>query len=126
MLTIDELIKASPVVLLTGNNREHRTKLALHAARRLAGLFPDGVLYADLRREDPHAFASRFLAALAKKQVLVVLDDVAAEVQVRAFLPQGDQHSRVLMTSANWLGALPGIRRFSARSPLRAPVQPPR
>lgn len=125
MLTVDDLIKAAPVVLLTGRDAELRTKLALHAADRLAGLFPDGVLYANLRREDPRAFADRFRAALARKRVLVVLDDVAAEVQVRAFLPLAAQHARVLLTSATWLGALPGIRRFSVRTPLRAPALSP-
>lgn len=102
-----------PGVVITGPGGVGKTALAVHAAHRLRGAYPDGQLYAGLGRggEQPTAGAvlSRFLHALgvppggvprgldersalfrdllADRRVLVVLDGVTDEAQLRPLLP---------------------------------------
>lgn len=127
---------ASRPVLLVGRGGVGKTALALTAAHRSAGAFPDGQLHADLGGRDPatpHVVAGRLLRALgvdggdlpedtderlalyrttlAGKRVLLVLDDAGSEAQVRPLLP-GEPTCRVLVTSRRRLGALVGALRL--------------
>ncbi len=138
---------AAQVRVLVGPGGIGKTSVALAVAQRLDKAFPDGQLYADLRGThdtpaDPHAVLARLLrtlsagpgdqalpddldervamyrSALAGRRVLIVLDDVAAEEQVRPLLP-GSATCRVLVTSRRRLGALLGATRWSV--PVLAP-----
>jgi DNA-binding SARP family transcriptional activator len=135
----DDADDAGPVRVLVGPGGVGKTTLALAAAHRLAGSFPDGQLYADLRGThdppaDPHTVLGRLLrtlgvdgpglpddrdervgmyrSLLARRRMLVVLDDAAGEEQVRPLLP-ATSGSRALVTSRRQLGALVGAARWS-------------
>ena len=111
-----------------------KTALAVHAAHRLAGGFPDGQLFLPLHAHTPgqrpvepvDALASLLLSAgvgaqqippglqaraarwrdyLAGKKVLLLLDDAAGHEQVTPLLP-GTAGSLVLVTSRRHLTAL--------------------
>ena len=111
-----------------------KTTLAVHAAHRLAGRFPDGQIFLPLHGHTPgqrpvdpaDALASLLLAAgisaqaipagldaragcwrdfLAGKKVLLVLDDAAGHEQVGPLLP-GTAGCLVLITSRRRLAAL--------------------
>ncbi|SFA89655.1 DNA-binding transcriptional activator of the SARP family [Amycolatopsis marina] len=111
-----------------------KTTLAVHVAHRIASRFPDGQLYADLRGASadpvrPADVLSRFLFALgisstgipesldervalfrsclAGRRVLVLLDNVAGEEQVRPLLP-GGSGTAVLLTGRVRLVGLEG------------------
>ncbi|MEU8203190.1 BTAD domain-containing putative transcriptional regulator [Streptosporangium sp. NPDC049046] len=111
-----------------------KTTLAVHVAHRIAGRFPDGQLYADLRGASadparPEDVLSRFLFALgisatgipesleervafyrsclAGRRILILLDDVAGEEQVRPLLP-GAPGTAVLLTGCVRLVGLEG------------------
>jgi DNA-binding SARP family transcriptional activator len=132
---------AAPVVV-TGLAGAGKTALAVHAAHRVAGRFPDGQLFADLRAhaqappQDSDAVLARFLRALglpadalpadpddrtgayrsllADRRVLVVLDGAARPEQVRRLLP-GAPGCAVLVTSRCDLAGLavsPGSHRI--------------
>jgi transcriptional regulator with XRE-family HTH domain len=119
--------------LVTGGPGTGRTALAVHVAHRLRDRFPDGQLFADLDQPDGtpmpvDAVLGRLLrslgvtdpppgrderaaavrAELAARRVLVVLDNVAAEAQVRPLLTDGAA-SALLLTSRRTLVALPGL-----------------
>jgi len=111
-----------------------KTTLAVHAAHRLAGQFPDGQIFLPLHAHTPgqrpvdpaDALASLLRAAgisaqaipaglddrarcwrdyLAGKKVLLVLDDATGHEQVRPLLP-GTAGSLILITSRRRLTAL--------------------
>ncbi|MEO3805643.1 BTAD domain-containing putative transcriptional regulator [Nonomuraea sp. B1E8] len=111
-----------------------KTTLAVHVAHRIAGRFPDGQLYADLRGASadparPEDVLSRFLFALgisatgipesleervalyrtclAGRRTLILLDNVAGEEQVRPLLP-GAPGTAVLLTGRVRLVGLEG------------------
>ncbi|MFB4279543.1 BTAD domain-containing putative transcriptional regulator [Nonomuraea sp. MTCD27] len=111
-----------------------KTTLAVHVAHRVADRFPDGQLYADLRGASadparPEDVLSRFLFALgvsptgipesleervalyrsclAGRRILILLDDVAREKQVRPLLP-GAPGTAVLLTGRVRLVGLEG------------------
>ncbi|MFF3444604.1 BTAD domain-containing putative transcriptional regulator [Streptosporangium sp. NPDC002721] len=111
-----------------------KTTLAVHVAHRIAGRFPDGQLYADLRGASadparPEDVLSRFLFALgisatgipesleervaffrsclAGRRILILLDNVAGEEQVRPLLP-GAPGTAVLLTGRVRLVGLEG------------------
>jgi tetratricopeptide (TPR) repeat protein/transcriptional regulator with XRE-family HTH domain len=111
-----------------------KTSLAVHWAHRVAGQFPDGQLYVNLRGFDPSgrvmdpadairgfldvlgvapeqipaspdAQAARYRSLLAGRRVLVVLDNARDAEQVRALLPASPA-ALVLVTSRNQLTGL--------------------
>jgi tetratricopeptide (TPR) repeat protein/transcriptional regulator with XRE-family HTH domain len=111
-----------------------KTTLAVHAAHRLAGAFPDGQFFLPLHAHTPgqrpvgpvDALASLLLTAgvltaqippglearaarwrdhVAGRKILLLLDDAATHEQVRALLP-GTAGSLVLVTSRRRLTAL--------------------
>ena len=111
-----------------------KTTLAVHVAHLVRDRFPDGQLYADLNGADPKASAPEevlggFLRALghldgeipageaeraalfrttmARRRMLVVLDNARDAAQVRALLP-GTPGSAVLITSRAMPAGLPG------------------
>ncbi len=118
-----------------------KTALAVHAAHRMLAQFPDGQLFADLRGysagqvpAEPAEILDMFLRRLgvdaaelpnsidersgllrdrlASKRVLMVLDNVATESQVRALLP-GTGPSLVVITSRGSLAGLEGVQRIA-------------
>ena len=122
------------VTAIGGTAGVGKTALAVHAAHRLLPQFPDGHLYADLRgytagqspaepgevlavflrrlgvpgEEMPDAVEERsglLRQLLASRRVLMVLDNAAAEAQVRPLLP-GAGSSLVLITSRSVLSGL--------------------
>ncbi|MCG5219188.1 AfsR/SARP family transcriptional regulator [Streptosporangium sp. KLBMP 9127] len=111
-----------------------KTTLAVHVAHRIADRFPDGQLYADLSGASadparPEDVLSRFLFALgnsatgipesleervafyrsclAGRRILILLDNVAGEEQVRPLLP-GAPGTAVLLTGRVRLVGLEG------------------
>ncbi|WP_244938547.1 AfsR/SARP family transcriptional regulator [Actinomadura madurae] len=111
-----------------------KTTLAVHVAHRIADRFPDGQLYVDLRGASadparPEDVLSRFLFALgfsatgipesleervalyrsrlAGRKILILLDNVAGEEQVRPLLP-GSPGTAVLLTGRVRLVGLEG------------------
>jgi transcriptional regulator with XRE-family HTH domain len=133
--TLTRVLTTGPaprLALVSGGPGVGRTALATHVAHRLRDRFPDGQVYADLDRSDgvpmsPEAVLGRVLrslgaadlpdcpdelaallrAELAARRVLVVLDNVATEAQVRPLLT-GSALSAVLVTSRRGLVTLPG------------------
>jgi DNA-binding SARP family transcriptional activator/tetratricopeptide (TPR) repeat protein len=121
-----------------------KTALAVHWARQVAGRFPDGQLYVNLRGYDqegaavtPEEVTGWFLAALgvpaaqipadgqarcglyrsvlAGRRVLIVLDNARDAAQVRPLLP-GDAGCLAVVTSRS---ALAGLATAEGAHPLR-------
>ncbi|WP_200308805.1 AfsR/SARP family transcriptional regulator [Streptomyces adelaidensis] len=125
--------EAMPVVVVSGAAGVGKSALAVQAAHRLAGEYPDGQLYAELHgfsepvppaevlgrllralgADPPEDTAERgdlFRSLVAGRRLLLVLDDANGEAQVRPLLP-GSATCGVLVTSRARLGGLVGARR---------------
>ncbi|WP_103342762.1 AfsR/SARP family transcriptional regulator [Amycolatopsis sp. CA-126428] len=125
---------APRIVVLSGTAGVGKTALALHWAHAVAGEFPDGQLYVNLRGFDPtgspvppadavrgflealavpddriprspDAQVGLYRTLLANRRVLVVLDNAGDAGQVRPLLP-GAPGSVVLVTSRDQLTGL--------------------
>lgn len=126
---LSALLENRVPVVVTGQAGVGKTSLALHAAHRLATRFPDGCYFVDLGGigdrpvsgpealtqfvrllgRDDQADAGRYLAHLAGRRVLLVLDNAVTESQVRPLLPW-DGGSAVIVTSRTPLAGLVGER----------------
>ncbi|MFF6782533.1 BTAD domain-containing putative transcriptional regulator [Streptomyces sp. NPDC012510] len=125
--------EAMPVVVVSGAAGVGKSALAVQAAHRLAGEYPDGQLYAELHgfsepvppaealgrllralgADPPEDTAERgdlFRSLVAGRRMLLVLDDANGEAQVRPLLP-GSATCGVLVTSRARLAGLVGARR---------------
>ncbi|ALL79630.1 hypothetical protein AD006_31060 (plasmid) [Pseudonocardia sp. EC080610-09] len=129
---------AVPVVVIAGRAGVGKTSLAVHTAHRIRADYPDGQLHVNLhgaqpRPADPAELLGRFLRALGVepgrvpetleeraelfrsrlggKRVLVVLDNVADERQIRPLLP-GEPGCAVLVTSRSRLSGLEGTQQI--------------
>ncbi|UUU22017.1 AfsR/SARP family transcriptional regulator [Streptomyces sp. DSM 40750] len=125
--------EAMPVVVVSGAAGVGKSALAVQAAHRVAGEYPDGQLYAELHgfsepvppaevlgrllralgADPPEDTAERgdlFRSLVAGRRMLLVLDDANGEAQVRPLLP-GSSTCGVLVTSRARLGGLVGSRR---------------
>lgn len=139
-------LPSARVVVLHGGAGVGKTALAVHGAHRAAGEFPDGQLYVDLGASrsggvvDPHralrsvleawglaphevpepmvARAALYHGLLSGRRVLVVLDDVLDEEQVRPLLPP-DHGCAAIVTSR---GSLPGLTVDGTAQPLEVDV----
>lgn len=125
---LDQLIAERRPIVVSGTAGVGKTALAVHWAHQVAGRFPDGQLFLDLRgfgpssRDpvaafdalgvalgllgvppdqlpgDPEPRAAVYRGLLSDKQMLIVLDNAATAEQVRPLLP-GDGGSLALVTS---------------------------
>jgi DNA-binding SARP family transcriptional activator/tetratricopeptide (TPR) repeat protein len=140
----DETGGAVVISAVAGMAGVGKTALAVHWARRVAGRFPDGQLYVNLRGYDaegaavtPEEATGWFLAALgvpaaqipadaqarcglyrsvlAGRRVLIVLDNARDAAQVRPLLP-GSPGCLVVVTSRS---ALAGLAAAEGARPLR-------
>ncbi|MEV4172456.1 BTAD domain-containing putative transcriptional regulator [Nonomuraea sp. NPDC049709] len=124
---------AMPVCVIFGPGGVGKSALALRAAHEIASFYPDGQLHVELRgtTEAPataqevlgrllrelepgtsppdtlEECAARYRTLLADRRKLVVLEDAAAERQVRPLLP-GTPGCGVIITSRNRLAGLAG------------------
>ncbi|ANZ40977.1 hypothetical protein BBK82_38335 [Lentzea guizhouensis] len=131
---LDEVAEASRLVLVAGPPGVGKTATVVHWAHRVAGRFPDGQLFLDLRGFDRTAplraadalarllhvlgqradeteldvLVLRYRSLLAGRRVLIVLDNVASPEQVRPLLP-GHPGCLVVLTSRDRLGGLVAV-----------------
>lgn len=121
------------VVSIAGMGGVGKTTLAIHAAHQSRVSYPDGCLYADMQGKDTFTVLGSFLRAygqpsdklpdepderaallrstLAGRRVLVVLDNVLDERQVRPLIPGGG--CGVLLTSRRPLTGISGVHLLS-------------
>ncbi|MFC7713100.1 AfsR/SARP family transcriptional regulator [Nonomuraea recticatena] len=125
---------APPLLVLSGQGGVGKSACAIHLAHRVAEFYPDGQLFADLRGtsdnpateqevlgrflgalgiepatqpESPQDRGDLYRSLLAKRQVLVLLDDARNEQQIRPLLP-GGAGCAVMITSRRRLAGLAG------------------
>jgi DNA-binding SARP family transcriptional activator/tetratricopeptide (TPR) repeat protein len=130
----EQVPRAIVISAIGGTAGVGKTALAVRWAHQVAGRFPDGQLYANLRGfdpagapampvdvarrflnalgvpdsqipSDPDSWESLYRSALAGKRVLIVLDNARDAAQVRPLLP-GSPGCFVLVTSRNQLTSL--------------------
>ena len=124
------------IALVAGSGGLGKTSLAVHAAHRVRGSFPDGQLYVDLLGATPHPLpapdvlarflrdlgvdghqipvdaderAARYRTVLAGRRVLIVLDNARDAAQVRSLLP-GTASCAVLVTTRSRMPDLASTR----------------
>ena len=124
------------VAVVAGAGGLGKTSLAVHAAHRIRRKFPDGQLYVDLFGASPTPLspgdvlarflrdlgvegqdipvdederAGRYRTALARRRMLVVLDNARDAAQVRPLLP-GTSSSAVLVTTRSRMPDLASTR----------------
>jgi DNA-binding SARP family transcriptional activator len=124
------------IAVVAGAGGLGKTSLAVHAAHRARGSFPDGQLYVDLLGATPDPVppgdvlarflrdlgvdgrdigvdeaerAARYRTTLAGRRMLVVLDNARDAAQVRPLLP-GTASSAVLVTTRNRMPDLASTR----------------
>ncbi|HEX6352578.1 AfsR/SARP family transcriptional regulator [Actinophytocola sp.] len=121
------------IVAINGKGGIGKSSLAIRVAHELVDTFPDGLLYGDLHNpavedataavlgrflralgvsgpampDDPQERAELYRSLLADKRILVVLDDVTNEEQLRSLLP-GSPTCAVIATSRMRLSGLWG------------------
>ncbi|MET7424927.1 BTAD domain-containing putative transcriptional regulator [Dactylosporangium sp. NPDC005555] len=128
------------VVCVDGMAGVGKTSLAVHVAHRVAGSYPDGRLFLDLRAHsdrppllphdalglllghlgveparipaDPDERVARWRSELADRRVLVVLDNAADTAQVQPLLP-GASASLVIVTSRRRIAGLDAVHPVS-------------
>ncbi|MDX3453153.1 BTAD domain-containing putative transcriptional regulator [Streptomyces sp. ME02-8801-2C] len=137
---------APPIGVISGRSGTGKTALAVHVGHRTAALFPDGQLFVDLRASDSEPVRTvdalaRLLRALgvdpetpardeedllglyrthiARRRVLLILDNAVSEALLRPLLPPGGG-SAVLITGRRRLVALEG----AAHLDLGVPSEP--
>ncbi|MGX6606760.1 BTAD domain-containing putative transcriptional regulator [Micromonosporaceae bacterium Da 78-11] len=124
---------AVPIIGISGRGGVGKSTLALRMAHEWGTAYPDGHLYVNLDGQDVEArtpaLLARFLRALgvngslipddpeeraeiyrsrlANKRILLLLDGVSDEEQVRLLMP-GSPSCAVIVTSRTRLGGLPG------------------
>jgi tetratricopeptide (TPR) repeat protein/transcriptional regulator with XRE-family HTH domain len=123
------------IATISGGPGLGKTALVVHAAYRLAGHFPDGSFFVDLRGmdaapigpgvaltrllrgfgvpegripQDEEERAGHYRALLRRRRSLIVLDNATDEAQVRPLLPGGGG-SLAVVTSRRSLAGLEGV-----------------
>src|SRR5580692_7638008 len=124
------------IALVAGSGGLGKTSLAVHAAHRVSGSFPDGQLYVDLLGAAPQPLppadvlarflrdlgvdgrdipaddderAARYRTVLAGRRMLIVLDNARDAAQVRPLLP-GTASCAVLVTTRSRMPDLASTR----------------
>ncbi|MGC5290643.1 BTAD domain-containing putative transcriptional regulator [Micromonospora sp. DT231] len=134
LAALDALVDRGGAVVVSGTAGVGKTALAVHWAHRVAGRFPDGQLYVNLRGFDPgatpteptralHGFlealgvpaarmpsdpdqmVSLYRTTVAGRRLLIVLDNARDAEQVRPLLP-GSPDCRTIVTSRDQLNPL--------------------
>lgn len=134
---------AAPVVIISGPGGIGKTALALRAAHESAVHYPDGQLYLELHGTVGHAASTAEILAqvlrslgaarvpettaerlaeyrtmLARRRVLIVLDDAADGAQVNDLVP-ANPRCAVLVTARLRLPEVSGAHHMAALEPLR-------
>ncbi|MBP2324819.1 tetratricopeptide (TPR) repeat protein/transcriptional regulator with XRE-family HTH domain [Kibdelosporangium banguiense] len=131
-------LRATPVVVLFGAPGVGKTSFAVHIGHRVGKRYPDGRVFVNMRGIDTnplsaHDALGQLLAAmgvaaahlptgvhgrstlyrqlLSERRMLVILDNVADDAQVRPLLP-GSSGSLVLITSRRVLSGLEAVGRI--------------
>ncbi|UVS76696.1 BTAD domain-containing putative transcriptional regulator [Actinokineospora sp. UTMC 2448] len=130
-------VDAPGAVVVCGPSEVGKTALALRWAHQRLDRFPDGQLYADLAAggpvldrflralgvraipDDPGEKVALYRSSVARRRMLVLLDNASDSAQVAALLP-GGPHCRVIVTSREPLDEFEA--RFGARQLFLEPL----